>query len=695
MERQEDPASSDQTSYLVQRSSPDIEGFCKGYPLRRHKFEAESNKGALQCRGDWVEFIGPIERWGCCNPWEGNFAAVVLPFCKPERLAIISYILEYAFMYDNVVESAAKSTLNINADNIGLDETEYRTVRSTLGTKQIQSKMIMGLLSIDRLCAEVVIDAWKTMIATTAKLDKTRPFWNLEEYVDYRNIDTGALFVDTLMRFGMGARLTPEEERRLAPIVKPCYAALGLANDYFSFDIEWQEFQSASSGKRTMTNLVWLFMQWDQVDVEEAKRRVREVTNRYEDEYRGNDKLKTYLNALGHQIPGNVAWSLRCPRYHPELCDDASALLERERKESKREEKDQETAHDTPADDSARRPSDSDVSCSVRSSIWSVSKRSSISSAPSDDSEPWSLEQVKLGDEHLPAPAEYISSLPSKGVREAFVDALNVWVMLPDRTVPQLKSIAQTLHNASLMLDDIEDSSTLRRGQPATHTVFGVGQTINSANFLLIQAADQVRQLDDSRCMDIFMEEMRLLFRGQSFDLYWTRQGECPSEEEYLAMICNKTGGLFRLIARLMAQKAPFQNHSLHTSIESLAGQLGEYFQIRDDYKNLTEEYTGQKGFCEDLDEGKFSFPLIHALSSRPKNFQLRGILQQSRICGGLDISLKECALHHIREAGSMEYTEKTLSALMYRIDDSLQSLERQNGSPNWILRLLLHRLKV
>ncbi|KAG2026212.1 hypothetical protein GB937_001719 [Aspergillus fischeri] len=709
MERQQDLTSSDQTSYLVPRSSPDIEGFCKGYPLRRHRFEHESNKGALQCRADWNEFISPIERWGCCNPWEGNFAAVVLPFCKPERLAIISYIFEYAFMYDNVVESAARSTLNINADNIGLDETEYRTVRSTLGTKQIQSKMIMELLSIDKLCAEVVIDAWKTMISTTAMLDKTRPFSSLEEYVDYRIIDTGAPFVDTLMRFGMGIRLTPEEETRLAPIVKPCYAALGLANDYFSFDVEWQEFQSGSSGKRTMTNLVWLFMQWDQVDVQEAKRRVREVTNRYEDEYRqrveaflakegrGNDKLKTYLNALGHQIPGNVAWSLRCPRYHPELCDDASTLLEGDRKESKREEKDQETPHDIAAEDSARRPSDSDVSGSVRSSIWSFSNRSSISSAPSDDGEPWSPEQVKLGDESTSARClpKYISSLPSKGVREAFVDALNVWLMLPDRTVTQLKSIAQTLHNASLMLDDIEDSSPLRRGRPATHTVFGVGQTINSANFLLIQAADQVRRLDDSQCMDIFMEEMRLLFRGQSFDLYWTRQGECPSEEEYLAMIRNKTGGLFRLIARLMAQKAPFQNHSLHTSLESMAGQLGEYFQIRDDYKNLTEEYTGQKGFCEDLDEGKFSFPLIHALSSRPKNLQLRGILQQSRITGGLDISLKECALHHIRDAGSMEYTEKTMSALMDRIDDSLRSLERQNGSPNWILRLLLQRLKV
>jgi hypothetical protein len=118
------------------------------------------------------------------------------------------------------------------------------------------------------------------------------------------------------MRFGMGIILTPEEEKLLAPVVKPCYAALGLANDYFSFDVEWQEFQLGTSGKGIMTNLVWLFMQWDQVDVEEAKRRVREVTNRYEEEYRqrvdaflakegkGNDKLKTYLHALGYQIPG-------------------------------------------------------------------------------------------------------------------------------------------------------------------------------------------------------------------------------------------------------------------------------------------------------------------------------------------------------------------------------------------------------
>lgn len=52
--------------------------------------------------------------------------------------------------------------------------------------------MIMELLSIDPRCAEVVVDSWKTMIKTTAQLDKDRLFENLEEYVDYRIIDTGA-----------------------------------------------------------------------------------------------------------------------------------------------------------------------------------------------------------------------------------------------------------------------------------------------------------------------------------------------------------------------------------------------------------------------------------------------------------------------------------------------------------------------
>ncbi|KAL4801265.1 isoprenoid synthase domain-containing protein [Aspergillus unguis] len=670
-----------QNSYQVKRPTADIAGFGEGYELRRHHDEDKANAGSLRCRADWEQFIGPLERWGSCNPWEGHFGAVVLPFCKPERLSVICYIFEYT-------------------DNIALDETEYRTVRSVLGTKQIQSKMLLELLSIDAPCAEVVIDYWKQMISTTAKQDKQRVFDSLEEYVDYRIIDTGAPFVDMLMRFGMGILLTKEEQRLIEPLVKPCYAALGLANDYFSFDIEWEEFQHED--KATMTNAVWLFMQWENLDVEQAKERVRNVVNQYEKQYLNNiagyaagckedDKILGYLNAQKYQIPGNLAWSLRCPRYHPELCEEASKLLQQ--------------AEDQDVERS-RRSSQSESDVSHESAFWSGSERpsrpSSVSSvshidekeaetALGDEVPILVLTRVSLTVQHLLGPAEYIGSLPSKGVREAFIDGLNVWLVVPDHRVNQLKEIAKTLHNASLMLDDIEDSSPLRRGRPATHMVFGPEQTINSANYLLIDVMDRIRRLDDPKCLDIYIEEMRNLFIGQSFDLYWTRQGECPSEEEYLTMVRQKTGGLFRLLTRLMAQIAPVKG--LETQLLSLSDILGEYFQIRDDYKNLSEEYTGQKGFCEDLDECKFSYPLIHALTTQPKNVQLRGILQQSR-SSGLNVPLKEHVLQQLRQAGSLEYTERKLGELMERMSDAVVSLEQEAKSPNWVVRLLIHRLR-
>lgn len=82
--------------------------------------------------------------------------------------------------------------MDVNTDDLVLSETEYRTVRSTTGTKQIQSKMMLELLSIDVPCANVVIESWKEMVGTTASRDKTSIFESMEDYVDYRIIDTGA-----------------------------------------------------------------------------------------------------------------------------------------------------------------------------------------------------------------------------------------------------------------------------------------------------------------------------------------------------------------------------------------------------------------------------------------------------------------------------------------------------------------------
>ena len=86
-------------------------------------------------------------------------------------------------------------------------------------------------------------------------------------------------------------------------------------------------------------------------------------------------------------------------------------------------------------------------------------------------------------------------------------------------------------------------------------------------------------------------------------ELYWRDTLTCPTEDEYLEMVSNKTGGLFRLAVRLMQSQSP-------TDIDliPLVQLLGLVFQIVDDYKNLADcDYTQLKGVCEDLTEGKVS----------------------------------------------------------------------------------------
>lgn len=53
--------------------------------------------------------------------------------------------------------------------------------------------------------------------------------------------------------------------------------------------------------------------------------------------------------------------------------------------------------------------------------------------------------------QHVKAPFEYTSTLPSKGVRGAFIEALNLWAGLPEPIVTEIKALIDQLHTASLM----------------------------------------------------------------------------------------------------------------------------------------------------------------------------------------------------------------------------------------------------
>ncbi|KAI9841642.1 MAG: hypothetical protein M1837_000489 [Sclerophora amabilis] len=303
------------------------------------------------------------------------------------------------------------------------------------------------------------------------------------------------------------------------------------------------------------------------------------------------------------------------------------------------------------------------------------------------------------------APFKYIKSLPSKGVRDILIDALDVWFRIPKRSLNIIKEVVDLLHTSSLMFvfDDIEDNSALRRGKPTAHTLFGVGQTMNSSTYILISSIAEAQKLSNKECPSILTEGVASMLLGQSIDLHTTYLAECPREDEYLNMVDNKTGGLFRIAYRLMQAESQV---SPSPDVDTLMMLLGRYFQIRDDYMNLTsEEYAGQKGSCEDLDEGKFSFPLIHCLSLPPvpspsgvaPRLELQNIfMSRSRSEGHvLSPEMKLHILEILDSTGSLEFTKLALEELHQDLQSELTRFERKTRSENPVFRALIDRLKI
>lgn len=245
----------------------------------------------------------------------------------------------------------------------------------------------------------------------------------------------------------------------------------------------------------------------------------------------------------------------------------------------------------------------------------------------------------------------------------------------------EIKSIVGDLHNASLLIDDIEDNSKLRRGVPVAHSIFGVAPVINTANYVYFLALERCHGLKNEGAMKVFVSEMLNLHRGQGYDIQWRDTTTCPTESQYISMVTDKTGGLFRLAVGLLQS---FATTRKNVDFVPLVNNLGLYFQIRDDLINLAdEEYMKSKSFCEDLTEGKFSFPIIHCIRHGHgatavceeevcnKAAQLLSILKQRTE----DVDVKRYAQRLMFDAGSLRYTREKCTALKKDIIAQIEEL--------------------
>lgn len=228
--------------------------------------------------------------------------------------------------------------------------------------------------------------------------------------------------------------------------------------------------------------------------------------------------------------------------------------------------------------------------------------------------------------------------------------------------------IPEVIHNGTLMIDDIEDQSELRRGKPCTYRLFGLDIAINSGNAMyflplqsLIKNRDSIPTDILNKAYEIYVQEMINLSFGQAMDIAWHRELADPDkigEQEYLQMCAYKTGTLARIAARLAAVLAGADDE-LTEKLGGFAESVGVAFQIQDDILDLTgKEFAEKKGARGmDISEGKRTLMIIHTLqkAAPPDRKRLENILRMHT----KRQKLRDEAIAIIQKYNAIEYAKE------------------------------------
>ena len=487
-------------------------------------------------------------------------------------------------------------------------------------------------------------------------------------------------------------------------------------NDYYSFDKEY--YMHRVRGVRIF-NAVHFLMEHEHLPLQAAKNKVREITQKLEHQFlQEKEKFycahptlsmdhKRHIEHCAASVGGAHYWSAISERYQhwktlpgaqsietllrPPIqkpISDTCPLSEDHINGTRTANGQTDNVQCEAMHKNKRRPSEADVVA-----LEKPMKRQKT------------LHQIEVGngtpkilsDSVIQAPVEYIRSLPSKGVRRLLIESFDEWLRIPKQAKEIIITIVDLLHNSSLMLDDCEDGSDLRRGKPATHKVFGQAQTINTAIFMFVRAVQEAAGLTLPESVNVLSNHLELLSIGQSWDLHWREQCHCPTAIQYLDMVDKKTGGLFALLTDLMQLESPHDSNTY--DLDGLVHCLGRYFQIRDDYVNLTsKEYSEQKGFCEDLDEGKISYPIVLcAALDKPSADQILGIFRQQGLSSQQEMQ-RQTKVHVVKlleNSGALEATKVKIKELEAVVDLEIEKLEGIAGVENPMLKVLVEMLRV
>jgi geranylgeranyl diphosphate synthase type I len=243
--------------------------------------------------------------------------------------------------------------------------------------------------------------------------------------------------------------------------------------------------------------------------------------------------------------------------------------------------------------------------------------------------------------------------------------------------------IPEVVHNGTLIIDDIEDSSELRRGKPCTYKIYGVDIAVNAGNAMyylpllpLMEKKAQFADITLRNIYEVYVQEMINLSLGQAMDITWHKgiaTADNLNEEDYLQMCAYKTGTLARMAAKISAVLAGARKE-LVEKLGRFAESIGVAFQMQDDVLDLTgKEFARKKGGVgQDITEGKRTLMVIHTLKNATNVDRSR--LIQILNMHTSDQMLRDEAIALMQKYNAIEHVKSTATRI---VEDSWNEVDK------------------
>lgn len=225
-------------------------------------------------------------------------------------------------------------------------------------------------------------------------------------------------------------------------------------------------------------------------------------------------------------------------------------------------------------------------------------------------------------------------------------------------------------HTASLVLDDVIDGASFRRGAASVQRSYGVPVALCSSDYLLMAAQGYLLQEGYYRSAAEMARLVRVMCTGEVLQNEHLHD-RTVTMDAYLAVARRKTASLFESCCGLAALITG-KSADRVAALRSFGEILGIMFQVRDDIKDWTDdEQQAGKPVNEDFATGIYTIPAIHAFADQTVGDRLRELaaLEQP---GAADLAE---ARRLVTQAGGIAYARDYLERLAAQAVDALSAL--------------------